>query len=145
MASSPRFAKIGPAVIPRVDLLIHKVTRGRFTMSQGMIPIVILTTTGAKSGQPRIVPLATIPIGDVHYVVASNFGREHHPAWSANLIAHPDATAEINGRSFLVRAELLDEADKEKTWPELTALWPPYDEYVERSGREIRVFRLTAI
>jgi deazaflavin-dependent oxidoreductase (nitroreductase family) len=74
--------------------------------------------------------------------VASNFGRERHPAWSANLLAEPKATASYRGRTFPVTARLLDEDEKKAIWPQLLKMWPNYDRYEERSGRDIRVFRL---
>jgi deazaflavin-dependent oxidoreductase (nitroreductase family) len=142
VAASPGFAKVAPAVVPRLDRLVHRLTGGRTTMSAGMVPTVILTTTGSRSGQPRTVPLACVPEGDTLYVVGSNYGREHHPAWSANLLATPRARASFAGDDYDVVAHLLSPDDKEAAWPRLTAAWPAYDTYVERSGRELRVFRL---
>ncbi len=142
MAASPAFAKVAPSVVPRLDRLVHRLTGGRTTMSAGMVPTVILTTTGSQSGQPRTVPLACVPEGDALYVVGSNFGREHHPAWSTNLVRTPRARASFGGDDYDVVAHLLSPDDKAETWPRLIAAWPAYDNYVERSGRDLRVFRL---
>ena len=143
MAQSPAFAKVAPAIVPRLDRFVHKVTGGRTTMSAGMVPTVLLTTTGSVSGRPRTVPLACVPEGDDLYVVGSNYGRERHPAWSTNLIATPRARASIDGRDYPVDAHLLTAAEKHETWPRLVHAWPAYDTYVERSGRDLRVFRLS--
>ena len=145
MAQSPAFARVAPAIVPRLDRLVHKVTGGRTTMSAGMVPTVLLTTTGSVSGQPRTVPLACLPAGDDLYVVGSNFGREKHPAWSTNLIATPRARASIDGRDYPVDAHLLTAAEKADEWPRLVDAWPAYDTYVERSGRDLRVFRLSPV
>ena len=75
-------------------------------------------------------------------MVGSNFGRPEHPAWTGNLIANPDAEVSFGGRVTPVRAELLDDAAKEAIWPRLTTVWPTYDRYVDRSGRNLRVFLL---
>src|SRR5581483_4284986 len=142
MAGSRTFMKVGPKIVPHMDRLLHKVTGGRVVMSAGMLPSLVLTTTGAKSGQRRTTPLATKPAGDSWYVVGSNFGREKHPAWTANLIAHPDAEVSFRGKTTQVRAHLLSAEEKAEIWPQLVAFWPNYDVYVERSGRDLRVFRL---
>ena len=107
-----------------------------------MLPSLVLTTTGAKSGQKRTTPLATKPEDGYWYVVGSNFGRDTHPAWTANLIANPDAEVSFDARLTPVRAHLLDEAEKAEAWPRLVTFWPNYDVYTERSGRDLRVFRL---
>lgn len=145
MAASPRFAKLAPSVVPRLDRLVHRLTRGRTTLSAGMVPTVVLTTRGSRSGQPRTVPLACLPDGDSLYVVGSNFGRERHPAWSTNLIATPRARASFGGDEYEVAAHLLSPEEKAVTWPRLLETWPAYDVYVERSGRDLRVFRLDRV
>jgi deazaflavin-dependent oxidoreductase (nitroreductase family) len=143
MAASPAFARVAPSVVPRLDRLVHRLTGGRTTMSAGMVPTVLLTTTGSRSGEPRTVPLACFPEGDDLYVVGSNYGRERHPAWSTNLMATPRARASFDGRDYDVDAHLLTPVEKAETWPRLVAAWPVYDTYVERSGRDLRVFRLS--
>lgn len=143
-SASSAFAKIAPRCIVALDLLVHRATRGKHTVSEALVPSVVLTTTGAKSGAPRTVPLACWRDGHDLYVVASNFGGERHPAWSANLLAHPVALVAYDGRTVEVRAELLDPDAKAAIWPQLLAVWPNYDVYAQRSGRDLRVFRLTA-
>jgi deazaflavin-dependent oxidoreductase (nitroreductase family) len=142
MAASPTFAKVAPSVVPKLDRAVHRLTGGRTTMSAGMVPTVVLTTTGARSGEPRTVPLACVPDGDTLYVVGSNFGRERHPAWSTNLLAAPRARASYAGDEYDVVAHLLSPEETAAVWPRLTEAWPAYDGYAERSGRDLRVFRL---
>src|SRR5688572_8130137 len=89
MAGSPLFAKVGPRIVPPIDRFLHKVTSGRVMLSRAMLPCVILTTTGRKSGEPRTTPLASVPYEGDLYIVGSNFGRKHHPAWSWNLLDQP--------------------------------------------------------
>ena len=142
VASRPRFSTIALRIAPRLDKLAHRLTGGRIVLSGLLVPTLVLTTTGAKSGQPRQSPLATLADGDAFYVVGSNFGTEKHPAWTGNLIKTPEAEVTFRGRRVAVRAHLLTDAEKAAVWPRLLTVWPTYDSYVERSGRNIRVFRL---
>jgi len=142
MSGSKTFMRIGPKVVPHVDRFLHKVSGGKFISSGGLLPSLVLTTTGAKSGQKRTTPLATKPDGAGWYVVGSNFGREKHPAWTANLIANPDAEVSFKGVTTQVRARQLTAEEKAEFWPQLVKFWPNFDVYTERSGRDLRVFRL---
>lgn len=142
VSSTRVFARVAPAVVAPLDRAVHRLTRGRRMLSQGMLDMLLLTTTGARSGEPRTTPLACFPDGDALYVVGSNFGRERHPAWTANLLRTPEARVSFRGEELDVRAHLLDADEKAAVWPMLTAAWPNYDVYTERSGRDLRVFRL---
>jgi deazaflavin-dependent oxidoreductase (nitroreductase family) len=142
VAASPLFAKVAPPVVTRVDRLVHRLTGGRHILGEGLVPTLVLTTVGAKTGARRVVPLGCIPDGEVIYLVGSNFGRREHPAWTANLRKTPRATVSFEGRTFEVDATLLSAEEKAAVWPKLLAVWPNYDLYTERSGRDLRVFRL---
>ena len=143
VASTRVFAATGSKVFPPLDRFINKMTGGRVAMSQSLVPSLLLTTIGRKSGEPRKTPLATMPVGDDFFVVGSNFGKEHHPAWTANLLANPEATVTFKGDEIPVVAHMLDADEKAKAWPELLKVWPAWANYTERSGRDLRVFRLT--
>jgi len=145
MATSSWFRKVGPKVVPPMDRVLNRLTGGRVVVSSLLVPSMVLTTTGRKSGEPRVCPLACMPDGDGWFVVGSNFGRDHHPAWTGNLIAEPRATVTYRGATVPVEAVLLDDTAKAEVWPRLVALWPAYDTYVEVSGRNIRVFRLAPV
>jgi deazaflavin-dependent oxidoreductase (nitroreductase family) len=143
-AGSKAFAPAAKHVIPRVDRVINRISGGRFVLSSLLVPSLVLTATGAKSGSPRTTPLACMPEDDGSLVVVgSNFGQENHPGWTANLRRHPEATVAFRGRTFAVTAHLLDAQEKAEVWPRLVQVWPTYDRYIELSGgRDIRVFRL---
>ncbi|MCP9948873.1 nitroreductase/quinone reductase family protein [Actinomadura madurae] len=144
VSGSEWFSKVGPKVVPPVDRTLHGLSGGRLMLGQLLVPSLVLTTTGAVSGLPRKTPLACLPASDGGwYVVGSNFGREKHPAWTGNLLKNPDAVVGFQGRSVPVTAHLLDDAERKEIWPRLTAVWPVYDRYVERTDRQLRVFRLT--
>ena len=142
MAGSRAFSKVAPKVVPPIDRLLNRAFGGRVLMSSMMLPCAVVTTTGRKSGLPRESPLATVPLDGSLYVVGSNFGRPNHPAWSWNLLAEPTASVSFKGEQFQVTADLLDDEQKATTWPRLIQRWPLFDQYVERSGRDLRVFRL---
>jgi deazaflavin-dependent oxidoreductase (nitroreductase family) len=138
------FATVGRAAVP-IDRWLQRKTGGRVSViGRSALPTLLLTTTGRKSGQPRTVPLIYAPDGDRFVVTASNWGQQTHPAWSANLLAEPRATVLLSdGREFPVRATLAEGAERDRVWPLVTRVWPAYDTYVVRSGRDIRVFVLT--
>jgi len=142
VAGSPLFAKVGPQVVPRIDRAVHRLTGGRALTSSAMLPSLMLEVRGAKSGQLRRTPLATLPKDGAWYVVGSNFGREQHPVWTVNLAANPDAHITFGGERIPVHAHRLSEGEKDAVWPELNAVWPNFAVYTTRSGRDLRVFRL---
>lgn len=144
IAGTAWFAKVAPAFVPRLDRALHRVSGGRVLLGQYLVPSIVLTTTGHRSGLPRQAPLACMPEPDGSFVVVgSNFGRQKHPAWTANLLRDPKAQVGYRGRTIPVTARLLEGAERAEVWPRLLQVWPVYDKYVERSGRELRVFRLT--
>ncbi|MFB7914016.1 nitroreductase family deazaflavin-dependent oxidoreductase [Streptomyces sp. NPDC056061] len=146
VSATRAFAKVAPHVVPAMDRTVHRITRGRVLLSARMLPGLILTVPGARSGSPRTTPLACMPEdGAAHswILVGSNFGRAGHPAWTANLLAGPDkAVVNWNGRDIPVRATLLKGAEREAAWRAALKFWPPYASYQARVEREIRLFRL---
>lgn len=144
VSSTRAFAKAAPRVIPALDRAVHRLTRGKVLLSAQMLPGVILTARGAKSGLPRRTPLACMPdeASGGWVLVGSNFGRPRHPAWTANLLAHPDAEINWRGEDIAVRARLLTGEERAAAWEAALAFWPPYAAYQARVDREIRLFRL---
>lgn len=144
VSSTRAFAKVAPHFIPAVDRTVHRLTRGKVLLSAQMLPGVILTARGAKSGVPRRTPLACMPEegGESWVLVGSNFGRPGHPAWTANLIAGPDAEVNWRGADIPVRARLLSGDERAEVWAAALKFWPPYAAYQARVEREIRLFRL---
>lgn len=148
VSSTRSFARIAPHCVPALDRTVHRLTGGRLLLSTKLLPGLVLTSTGAKTGQQRRTPLACMPDGGRDgtvggwVLVGSNFGRPGHPAWSANLLAHPDAEINWKGRDIPVQARLLRGAEREAVWAALLRFWPPYERYQARVEREIRLFRL---
>lgn len=142
MASARWFRFIAPFFIPHLDRLAYRLTRGRFTFSQLLSPMLILVTTGRKSGLERETPLICVPEGNTWWVVGSNYGKATHPAWTSNLIANPDAEVRFKGRTVPVTAELLEAERRVQKWRDLTRYWPVYSKYADDSGRQLRIFHL---
>ncbi len=129
-----------------LDRAIQKATGGRWSLvGKDVVPGLVLTTTGRKTGQPRDVPLLYARDGEAYVVTASNLGQDHHPAWSGNLLAEPRAVALIDGRSIDVVADLATPEEKARVWPLVVSVWPAYDTYVTRTDRDIRVFLLRPV
>ncbi|MDA0635857.1 nitroreductase family deazaflavin-dependent oxidoreductase [Nonomuraea sp. MCN248] len=141
LAGTEWFMRAGPRIMPKLERLADRLSRGRPVGGERSL---VLMTTGARTGQPRRTRLACVrePGGSL-LVVGSNFGAERHPAWTANLLARPDAAVAHAGREFPVRARLLTGDERAAVWPALVAGSPMYERYTARSGRELRVFRLT--
>jgi deazaflavin-dependent oxidoreductase (nitroreductase family) len=137
------FAAVGRKFVP-VDRFLAKVTQGRF-VTGGLrdLPCLLLTTTGRTSGKPRSNPLLYAMDGDAYIVIGSNWGGEHHPAWSYNLLAHPEATVTLDGHHTSVRAGLVTGAERSRLRGQLLDIWPGYAEYERRAPhRTLRIFRL---
>ncbi len=110
------------------------------------MPRLILTTIGAKSGQPRVTPLIYLPDGDRVVVIASRGGDMRHPGWYHNLRANPRATLLIGGRSANYQAREASGAEREQLWRRAVALYPGYAVYQRRAARrQIPVMVLTEI
>lgn len=108
-------------------------------------PTTLLETVGRKSGLPRISPLLFAREEGSIVVVGSNFGQAHHPAWTGNLLARPDAVAIVRGQRIPVRADLLAGDEAESAYQLMVNTTAVYSSYRGRTDREIRVFRLTPL
>lgn len=138
------FAAAGRLLVP-ADRLVGRLTRGR-VVALGLIPSLVITTTGRRSGRPRSNPLLYVGDDDAYVVVGSNWGQTHQPAWALNLLADPLATVTVKGRLVPVRARVVVGAERDRLWRKLVTVWPPYETYVRRAGgRDIRVFRLEPV
>ena len=109
---------------------------------KGWEPLILLTTTGAKSGQPRIAPLMQVTEGDRLLAVASKGGAPKHPDWYLNLLAHPQATVEIGSEKYTVTARVLSGAEREQAFKRAVEVYPRYALYQEKTAREIPVIAL---
>jgi deazaflavin-dependent oxidoreductase (nitroreductase family) len=117
----------------------YRLTGGALGSRLGGGPILLLTTTGRKSGKPRTTPLLYVEDGDNLVIVASNAGDDRDPGWWRNMKAHPEASVQIKSERVAVRSEQAGPADRARLWQEVTKMYPDYDEYTKRTTREIPV------
>jgi deazaflavin-dependent oxidoreductase (nitroreductase family) len=101
--------------------------------------ILLLTTKGRSSGQPRTTPLIFVRDGDKLAIVASRGGAPTHPDWYLNLEKNPEVEVQVKGDVFRARARTADVAERAKLWPEAVKAWPQYADYVKKTDREIPV------
>lgn len=129
-------------VAPPIDRLLLRLSRGRVSLG-GTAPILLLQTTGARSGEPRSTPLLYVQDGPRFVLIASKGGHPRHPAWYHNLRAHPSARVLVGGRQIACRATEAEGPERERLWRLATALNPGYDAYQARVSRTIPVMVLT--
>ncbi len=128
------------------DHAVEMLSRGRQTFTQllGGVPVITLTTTGAKSGKPRQAPLVGLPHGDQIILIASNFGRSVNPAWYANLKANPDVIVTYQGQSAPYVASEAQGKQRDVFWRIAVECYRGYEAYRKRAGtRRIPVILLT--
>jgi deazaflavin-dependent oxidoreductase (nitroreductase family) len=106
-------------------------------------PVMLVTTTGRKSGKPRTAPIIYLEDGDDLVIVASKGGMSHHPAWYRNLEANPDVEVEIGSERRKMRARRVSDEEKAALWPRLTQIYRDYDDYQARTDRNIPVVVLS--
>jgi deazaflavin-dependent oxidoreductase (nitroreductase family) len=128
-----------------LDRAALKLSRGKHTLTGllGGVPVITLTTTGARSGKSRSVPLVGLPHQGSIILIASNFGQSFHPAWYLNLKAHPAVSVTYKDRSEPYRAREVHGEERDLCWQKAVDCYSGYDLYQQRAGnREIPVVLL---
>ena len=106
---------------------------------------LLLTTVGRRSGKEHTTPLIYQPEGDAYVVVASKGGADDHPAWYKNLQANPEVKVQVKGDKFTARARTATPEEKPSLWRKMTSVWPQYDEYQQKTSRDIPVVVLERV
>jgi deazaflavin-dependent oxidoreductase (nitroreductase family) len=129
----------------RLDAPLMRATRGRLSLAVGAIPLVVLTSTGARSGRRRETPLVYFTDGDDVVLMASSYGREHHPGWYYNLVAHPACELRVGPRGGAFVARPVEGPERDRLFALAADHYRGYDNYAERTDgvRTIPVLRLT--
>jgi deazaflavin-dependent oxidoreductase (nitroreductase family) len=149
-----RFASSGPGswlfarVAHRIDRPLYKLTNGRYTFGSIVsgLPVVMVTTTGAKSGKPRTVPVLGLPTDGGMAVIASNFGQYSQPGWYYNLRANPEGELAVTGDRTRFRAVEATGERRERIWETGLRVYPGWSQYERRAAhRQIVVFVLEPI
>ncbi|MCW3492162.1 nitroreductase family deazaflavin-dependent oxidoreductase [Microbacterium sp. SSM24] len=137
---------LGPLLLPPLERVVTWLSHGRVQVSGLLVPSLVLHTLGAKSGEPRDAPLMYCPDGRGRAIVAgTNFAGARHPAWTANLLAHPDAEITVRGVRMPVRASPVPDDERDAVWARIERQWPGYRNYERQSGRTVRLFRLQPV
>jgi deazaflavin-dependent oxidoreductase (nitroreductase family) len=122
---------------------IYRETGGKRGYHWRGATILLLTTEGRVSGEPRTTPLIHRVDGDRWVVVASKGGAPENPGWFENLKANPEATIQVKGEEVLVRATTAEGEERSRLWSLMAEVWPAYDDYQAKTDREIPVVMLS--
>lgn len=140
------FRALAPAVMPPIERFLRWVSHGRLQLSALLVPSLVLHSTGARSGIRRDTPLMYTPDGRGRAIVAgTSFARERDPAWTYNLLAHPEAEITVRGRRLHVRASPIGAGDRDEAWRRIESQWPGYRAYERDSGRIVPLFLLQPV
>jgi deazaflavin-dependent oxidoreductase (nitroreductase family) len=102
-------------------------------------PLLLLTTTGVRSGQPRTTPMMYIPNGDRLLIIASNIGAPTHPDWYHNLLAHPQVTVEVGLETFDAIAVVTEGVERQQLWSRIVELYPFFTDHQAKTIRQIPI------
>jgi deazaflavin-dependent oxidoreductase (nitroreductase family) len=122
-----------------VGVFLYRLTGGVIGGRVQSLPVLLLTTTGRKSGKKRTVPLGFLRDGSAYVIIASYGGLPRNPAWFLNLESEPSATIQVKKRQMQVQAETANPEQKRELWARLTEVAPGYANYQKRTSREIPV------
>ncbi|HEY8600061.1 MAG TPA: nitroreductase family deazaflavin-dependent oxidoreductase [Thermomicrobiales bacterium] len=118
---------------------------GKLNAPLDAVPLLVLTTTGAKSGQQRSTPMSYTTDGERIVVVAAAGGASNHPAWYHNLVANPEVTVEVGGEVFRARATVVSEPERSRIFAQHAAQRPNFNDYQQRTTRQLPVVVLVRI
>jgi len=139
-------ANLGFRILGGLHTKLYRLTGGKLGGTLVKAPVLLLTTTGRKSGRPRTSPLLYAQAVDNGYmVIASKGGAPQHPLWYLNLQANPLAAVTIGRETRQVRARTAEGEERERLWRSLADLYPGYDKYAEKTSRRIPVVVLEPV
>ncbi|HWF32021.1 MAG TPA: nitroreductase family deazaflavin-dependent oxidoreductase [Solirubrobacteraceae bacterium] len=126
----------------KLNVPIYRLSRGHILGSVGTAPVLLLTSTGRRSGQQRTAPVVFLADGERYVVIGSNAGNARTPAWSYNLQANADAEIEIRGTRKLVRARVAEGDERAELWRKVNEMYEGFDDYDAKTSRDMAVFVL---
>jgi deazaflavin-dependent oxidoreductase (nitroreductase family) len=138
-------ANLGFRIFGGIHKGVYRLTGGKVGGKIGKAPVLLLTATGRKSGQPRTQPLLYTQAGDGYAVIASKGGADQHPFWYLNLQANPRAEVTVARQTRQVRARDAQGEERERLWRALADLYPGYDKYAQKTNRQIPVVVLEPV
>jgi deazaflavin-dependent oxidoreductase (nitroreductase family) len=128
--------------VGKLNVPLYRLSRGRIGGTVGKGPVLLLTTTGRKSGQPRTAPVLYLADGDRFVVINTNAGNAKTPAWSLNLSANPEAEVEVGGKLTPVRARQAEGEERDDLWRRHMQQYSGWDYYESKLDRQPSVFVL---
>jgi deazaflavin-dependent oxidoreductase (nitroreductase family) len=126
----------------KLNIPLYRLSGGRIGGHVSKAPVLLLTTTGRKSGQPRTAPVVYLTAGQDLVVIGSNAGHGRTPAWSLNLKSNPDAEVEVGRERRPVRARVAEGEERADLWRKHNDQYSGFDEYEARTDRDIALFVL---
>jgi F420H(2)-dependent quinone reductase len=128
--------------VGKLNVPLYRISRGRLGGKVGGGPVLLLTTTGRKSGQPRTAPVLYLADGNRFVVINTNAGNAKTPAWSLNLHANPEAEVEVGGKRSKVHARLAEGEERDELWRRHMQQYSGWDYYESKLDRAPSVFVL---
>jgi deazaflavin-dependent oxidoreductase (nitroreductase family) len=125
-----------------ISVWLYRISGGKLGGRMGRFNVLLLTTTGRKSGRSFTVPLGSFDWQGSHVIVASNSGQPTHPAWYLNLKSQPQVTVQVLDKVMSATAEVLTGKDRAQAWHQVITTAPAYAEYEKKTTREIPVVLL---
>ena len=134
----PKFSEI-PWIAEHIELYRSDPEKAHMWDSKplggpGLLPTLLLTTTGRKSGQPRPLPLIYGEAGDSYVIIASKGGMPSHPIWFLNLEAQPACELMVGPKPVSARARVAEGDERERLWDQMAKIYPPYNDYKQSAG-----------
>ena len=149
MLSDRTYTRISTAIpagalkaIGKLNVPLYRASRGRLFGRLDRAPVLLLTTTGRKSGARRTAPVVYLAHGERVVVIGSNAGNTRTPAWALNLRAHPEAEVEVGADRRRVTARVAEGEEREDLWRRMNEQYAGFDDYRSRTSRDISVFVL---
>jgi deazaflavin-dependent oxidoreductase (nitroreductase family) len=141
----PRHVAWRQGLLTKTHTLVYRLSGGRIGATLLGMPMLLLTTWGRRTGKLRTTPLLYLPVDDVLVLVASNGGARQHPTWWFNLQAYSEALVQIGPVRGRVHAVPATPAERQRFWPLLLQVYPPYADYQKRTDRQIPLLVLHPI
>ena len=126
-----------------IYIAVYRLTKGRFGGSMAGLGVLLLTTTGRKTGKVRTVPLGFLRDNENYVIIASNMGADSNPGWYFNVQSNPQVTIQVDDHEMKATAKTADADTRKRLWEQLVKISPRYGTYETKTSREIPMVILT--